>query len=353
MYTIKYKLPDEDEKKEKKDILSEIKSLKQLPAESDPNKNYNDFMKSYKEKERKKKEEKELKKKEKKEQESKKSDVSYSGESFINLGNIMYNTLEDSIDDDIINGQKRGYNKLKADENAYKKEFAEELTLLYNLLDETSTFGKKLEKKFELFSDNKNRGVSKFSNDMAMTMLSTKNSKLAILREISNIKKVIADLKIKEKKGVDDGGANSNMEKLASNYLKGVLSYGRGDFIKSMTDTQAYSGMSHTDTEALTGYDSESLDQKINDALIHGESYRSQEGNKYIEMEMLGIKTLVEKNIDNGEWEFINVDRDKQKVYGYPIPDRNKIKKMKFSDDGRYAIDTWGVMYPVIEICSY
>ena len=39
---------------------------------------------------------------------------------------------------------KRSYDKYKEDENEFKKEFAEELTMLYDLLDDANKFNKKL-----------------------------------------------------------------------------------------------------------------------------------------------------------------------------------------------------------------
>jgi hypothetical protein len=269
---------------------------------------------------------------------------------------LYSNDDDDEDDNDIIGEQRRGYGKLKK-ENSYKKEFAEELTLLYDLLHESKIFGKELEKIFKASSNSKVRGASKYMNDIASNIISVKNNKLSILKEISNIKKVIADLKLKETKGKSDSGEEASAERIASNYLKSILSHGRNRFIQDISDQRepheletSYHQYDNSHANDIDDEEREDLDTEINDRLERdGNPYRSSEGSKYIEMENRGIQTMIEKNIDSGEWRFINVDRDMQKVNGFPLPNTNNVK-MKFSDGSQYATDQWNHIYKIIEV---
>ena len=83
------------------------------------------------------------------------------------------NEYEDDVTGDIARKGKRSYNKLKDGDNKYKKEFAEELTMLNDLLDEVNKFGKSLDKKYESMSGSKTKGVSKYTNDLIQSIITT------------------------------------------------------------------------------------------------------------------------------------------------------------------------------------
>ena len=273
-------------------------------------------------------------------------------ENLLDVDMIMREFEDEQIDDNIIDEQKKSYKKLKKDNNDYKKEFAEELTLLYNLLDETSKFGKSLEKDLSALRGSKVRGASKYSNDLTELILTSKQNKLNILKEITNIKKTIADLKIKAdaKDKKKDDGTNSP-EYIASAYLKSVLNHGRSNFISTVTGNEGIDmgGMQDNfyvpeeeDEDQYTRFMMDRLDRDEN-------PYRSAAGSKYIEYENDGVKLYVKKCIDTGEWEFIALNKHKQQIYDYPLPTKRDAGRMKFSDDGTYATDAKGRIYNVIE----
>jgi hypothetical protein len=218
------------------------------------------------------------------------------------------------ISDRIVDKQKRNYNKLKKEENVYKKEFAEEITLLYNLLAETSEFSNDLEKQYKELTKQKTRGVSKYSTDLAQTALTAKSNRLAILKEITNIKKTIADLNIKSEAKSKNVDVDSSPEKLASSYLKGVLDYGRSDFIKSSTNNNFSDSILEDKLFNLrssglyeNNITSDMLEDRLDELYEDDENkeYRSNEANKYIEYEHLDVQIYVMKCIDTGELERI------------------------------------------------
>lgn len=280
-------------------------------------------------------------------------------EDLIDVDNLLSDD-EDDIDDDIIDEQRHGYNKLKKESNPYKKEFAEELTLLYNLLDESSKFGKKLDKMFEGMEKSKTRGINKYVNDLILSILSSKSNKLQILKEISGVKKSIIDLKIKSDSKEKTNSGQQSSEMLASNYFKNVLKYGRNNFIRDFKNKDDYDDYDETDElinniekSKYEDYSDEEMDE-YNDIIDNrldeeGNPYRSDEGSKYIEYEKRGVKIFIKKCIDTGDWEFVALDKYQQQIFDYPLPSRKSAGKVKFSEDGKYCSDDKGRTYKVIE----
>jgi len=276
----------------------------------------------------------------------------------IDLDELLRDDDDDDIGNIIISEQGRNYKKLKEKED-YKKEFAEELTLLYKLLDETNVFGKELEKKYKSLDGTKVRGINKFVFDLGLLVLNSKQSKLNILKEISSVKKSIIDLKIKAD-GKKDAIQNTlSSEHLASAYLKNVVNFGRSDFIKELNNKDTYSGIVesiNSDDNHIEGYNENEF-KTYNDYIAsrlenENNPFRSSDGSKYIEYENLEVKLHIKKCVDTGEWEFIALDKDKQQIFDYPVPTKRDVGKMKFSPDGSYATDSRGRSYRVTEYFS-
>lgn len=279
----------------------------------------------------------------------------------------LLNDDDEQIEDGIIDEQRKSYGKLKNQENPYKKEFAEELTLLYNLLHEIDKFGKDLEKKYKQIENSKVRGASKYVNDLIISILTSKTSKLSVLKEISSIKKIVNDLKIKEdgKKSGQSEGASA--QQIATTYLQNILKMGRSNFTRQLAGAGSAGGIGEVDMDDVDdlvsdiesssdSYNESAMDaiqRKIEERLeLEGNPMRSDAGSRMIEYENRGVKIIVRKCTDTGEWDFIAVDRDNQKIPGYPVPDKTMVGKVKFSQDDRYATDSMGRTYKVMSYFS-
>lgn len=276
--------------------------------------------------------------------------------------------VDEDISDSIVGEQKKGYGKLKNGENAFKKEFAEEITMLYDLLDETNKFGKDLDKLFKAAQGSKARGMSKYTADTAAAILSTKQNKLQIIKEIASIKKTIQDLNLKaeaKNKSKDD----SSGEVAAAAYLSSIVKYGRNNFLKAVDEdgnptaesvTSMVNNIDRGNNDDDDEYEDYYLDDELEkyDELIssrleeEGNPFRTDLGNKYIENEIRNVSIAIKKCIDTGDWEFIAIDKDQQQVYDYPLPSKETIGRIKFSGDNRYATDKLGRSYKVIEYYS-
>jgi hypothetical protein len=288
---------------------------------------------------------------------------------FIDLDALINEDDEDDDGEFIISEQKGNYSTLKKDENQYKKEFAEELTLLYKLLDEMKKFGKQLESKYNSIDGSKIRGTTKNINELAMAILSSKTNQLSVMREITNIKKTVAELKLKAEK--DSKAAqlqNNSAELISTSFLQKIMKNGRNHFVDALNSNGVEDddddGIEINDiigersggnryTQSYVGLDNDAIMQDIENRLNNTpNNLRSEEGNKYIQYENKGVKICVKKCIDTGEWDFIAVDKDNQAVYDYPLPRKKEIGKMKFTDDEAYAIDGFGRRYRVMKFFS-
>lgn len=359
---------------DKKDLISEIKSLKKSQPINNESGNKKPFLLS------------DLTKKKKKKDKNKKIDIellcdgelddftkkrrptnddeSFTAVNLTSIDDLLSEDDEDEptcIDLDIVGEQCSNYDKLKKEENMYKKEFAEEITLLYNLLKETTKFGKDLQDTYDYLSSTKIRGVNKYTIELAEAILNSKTSKLQIIKEISNIKKTIQDLKLKSDTKNKDQSQGST-EAMAAHYFNNILNYGRSNFIKDLANGKKVSNEDDDGTvdprdlldnsSPYTGgdFNTDRFMDLIDERLENVDNpFRSEEGSKYIEYENLGVKIKIKKCIDTNEWDFIAIDRNGMQIYDYPLPRKVDCGKMKFSPDGSYGTDAQGRTYDVID----
>lgn len=278
----------------------------------------------------------------------------------ISIDELLHDSDDDDDEDttkDLLNTQCSNYNKLKKENNPYKKEFAEEITLLYNLLKDTNSFSKDLEETYRYLTSSKVRGMSKYTIDLANTILGATSNKIQILKEINNIKKTIQDLKLKSDKFKDE--KQSSTEALASHYFKNLVNYGRSNFIREFNNPNSSKNDEDIDIskfinlEDVTDTENENYMNIIEDRLDNTDvKLRSDDADKYIQYENLGVKIKIKKCVDTNTWEFVAIDKHNQQIFDYPLPSKKSAGKVKFSPDGTYATDERGRSYSVIEYFS-
>lgn len=275
-------------------------------------------------------------------------------EAIDNWDNYYY---EEDVSEQIIKKGKRTYNNCKKDEdNEFKKEFKEELTMLYDLLDDSNKFNKKLIKKYDSIDGSKAKGTSKYLNDLIASILTSNTNKLQIIKEITNLKKTIQELKIK----ADGKKANVDTESLegqANSFFRDIMSVGRNNFVSALNgdpDTQLshYDYSSDDDIEYANSLPEaqEELHNRINERLVNeAGTSRSAEADKYIIYENLKPELIVLYNNLDNSWEMVAVDKDGQRINDYPVPTRAELGKVKFSQDGRFMTDGYGRSYKCID----
>lgn len=343
------------------------------------------------------------KKKDKKKKKKKKNDLDifnedsmdYTGEFVDKNGKVVEITIprpnidlldyykEDDIDDSefvdkIVDPNRKAYQKLKKDKNKFKREYAEELTLLYDTLKETDKFSKDILKRYQELNGSKQRGLSKYAIDLADTVLSSKQTKLNIIKEIASVKKNALDQKTKYEAQLAKIEAEMNKAQaqqqagdlglMGSGYLQNILEYGRKNFINTMTGDGSYDEENYIETqdgmyledndnddeEILSmiedHYEDEAeLDDLISNRLHSNKSNRSAEGNKYIQYEQRKPVIKISLNEDTGEYSFFAVDQDGNVIDDFPLPsDDHKINPIRFSLDNSYGTDKRGRQYKTV-----
>ena len=251
---------------------------------------------------------------------------------------------------------KQSYNKYKEDENIYKKEFAEELAMLYDLLDEANKFNKKLTKKYDSIEGNKAKGTSKYLNDLIESVLSSTTNRLQIIKEINSLKKNIQELKIKADGKYAKMGGDGSLEDDANSFFQNIMGVGRNNFVSALNGEPDihFSNPDYSNDDDIEYANSlpdaqNALHDMINERLENEGSSRSSEADLYIIYENLKPEIKILRNTMDNSWEVIAVDKDGQRIVNYPVPERKSLGKCKFSADGLWMTDAYGRSYKVIE----
>ena len=266
------------------------------------------------------------------------------------------NNYVEEISDRLTQKGKRSYNKYKEDENPYKKEFAEELTMLYDLLDEVNKFSKKLNKKYDSIDGSKAKGTSKYLNDLIESVISSNSSRLQIIKEITTLKKTIQELQLKAEGKRGANALEGSLEDQTNSFFMDIMSVGRNNFISAMNGDpdNTFSNPEYsndTDIEYVNSLPDaqDVLHERISERLMNENTGRSSDSNKYIMYENLKPELVVLYNVMDNSWEMVAIDKDGQRIVDYPIPTRKELGKMKFSSDHRFATDAYGRSYKCTE----
>ena len=251
---------------------------------------------------------------------------------------------------------KQSYNKYKEDENEYKKEFAEELAMLYDLLEETNKFSKKLTKKYDSIDGSKAKGTSKYLTELIESILGATTNKLQIIKEINSLKKNIQELKIKSDSKYSKMGGDGSLEDGANSFFQNIMGVGRNNFVSALNGEPDihFSNPEYSNDDDIEYVNSlpdaqDALHDIINDRLENEGCIRSEEADKYIIYENLKPELRILRSAADNTWEVIAVDKDEHRIIDYPVPSKRDLGKMKFSADGKYATDAYGRSYRVIE----
>mgnify|MGYP003294502152 CR=1 FL=1 len=186
---------------------------------------------------------------------------------------------------------KSSYSKYKEDENEFKKEFAEELAMLYDLLEESNKFSKKLTKKYDAIEGSKAKGTSKYTNDLVESIIASSTNKLQIIKEINSLKKNIQELKIKADGKYAKMGGDGSLEDDANSFFQNIMGVGRNNFVSALNGDPDFhfSNPEYSDDEDIEYANTlpdaqDAIHDIINERLENegGLNSRSIEAEKYI-----------------------------------------------------------------------
>lgn len=293
--------------------------------------------------------EKEEEKKSKKEKKEKKGSKYSIFDDYDNWDDIVTNIpklhlrkkVKATIFDDVENGKKKGKKKeKKGDRTDFKKEFDPEMGALKCLLLSQNEFVGQLQNEFNQMNKQKSsaRGIGKFTNELVSNINTARKVSADLIKQISDIKKTVADLSMKERKELGalvdgDGNISDNAAALLKQLITG--------------DRKAFMGDGAATVEDLT--DDEYMATAISDAMNElgdAENHQEEESQKYLRYEGRGVKVKVILN-DDGTHTFFAEDQEGNIVDDYPLPSNSTALSINRST--MIAKDDYGVAYQIVE----
>ena len=230
--------------------------------------------------------------------------------------------------------KKKKKKEKKQQEVDYRKEFEVEAALYKNLLQDQTRFTDSLQKEYDAIRSTKSssRGVTKTLTELIQQITSARSLSMQLVEKNVNVKKLIADLSLKQKKelGLLSGDAE-NLGEFASSYLKQMMDE-RKNIVNGSSD----------DTEIIDyGEDDDELSSFLNEQL--GETDRTEAAQKQLEYENLNVKIYAVIYNDNAEdYDFVAYDDNNEIIDDYPVPVKTSLSINRSTG---VATDTYGRKY--------
>lgn len=247
----------------------------------------------------------------------------------------------DKIFDDTLGKKKKKKKKKQGELIDHTDDFEKEIMLLQDILKDQTKLSSSLQARYDALDRQKSsaRGVGKFTTDLITTLNTSRSLCKDIVKEISNIKKNVADLNMKEREKFAKqllGGDGEDINQFAASYLKQIM--GASKDIKDGSNDYAIDDVDSDDD----------LFYEFEDNMRNGEGYveRSADAKNYLKYENknVSVKVLWDDDTDSGE--FFAEDEDGNIIDDYPLPNHTTIS-VNWST--MIATDVYGKKYTVIE----
>ena len=295
--------------------------------------------------------------------------------------------------DKFMNGEGKGRKKHKDLVKKYSAMFKTEEALMLALLKESDNDTRVIREAFMSLAKNGSvRGVmGKTATDFASALVSANSHRLAIIKQLADLKKTANDLAFKEESKRKDSDENSlDQESLGAMALRSLFGQSSREFSNVLQSSTAISeeefnrleenakrevpvetyvedfdmgpvidkdgNTRQIDSQERSSVDFDpdmeehlnSLSEQYKDDPIYG---RSSAGDSLIRNESRGVKIKVRRWSDEStgryEFDFVAVDKDGIEVPDYEVPDKSRIK-MTWNDETGMAKDNRGRTYEVI-----
>ena len=295
--------------------------------------------------------------------------------------------------DKFMNGEGKGRKKHKDLVKKYSAMFKTEEALMLALLKESDNDTRVIREAFMSLAKNGSvRGVmGKTATDFASALVSANSHRLAIIKQLAELKKTANDLAFKEESKRKDSDENSlDQESLGAMALRSLFGQSSREFSNVLQSSTAISeeefnrleenakrevpvetyvedfdmgpvidkdgNTRQIDSQERSSVDFDpdmeehlnSLSEQYKDDPIYG---RSSAGDSLIRNESRGVKIKVRRWSDEStgryEFDFVAVDKDGIEVPDYEVPDKSRIK-MTWNDETGMAKDNRGRTYEVI-----
>ena len=224
--------------------------------------------------------------------------------------------------------------------------FKPELANLQRILKDNEETSKTIRDVLKPLLTSKARGSSKLLADLLIALNSANNNRLAVVKELSSVKKAIYDLKIKlQRDDHDDAGMPA--DQFGAKVFDELFKYGRANVV---SEANRYN-TSMDDFIAPDADGGPSYDDILNSRLAEeSNEYRSEDGNKMIEYEPRKPKICIEKSFSTGETRAVAIDSEGVTIDDYPVPTNEQLGKLTFNNESGTCTDFSGRVYKVIEV---
>ena len=291
---------------------------------------------------KKKKKDKDKKKKDKKDKKKKDKDKKKKKKDKIKKPKMHLDALD-------IYGENEE-NKREELDKLYQSRFSSSLLLLTDVLKETNDAI--LENK-QILNDLKKGLVGDIHVKVSPMAISTQsnsvsqliNTKLAAIKQITDVNKSISDLELKklsndqkvkaQDKAVEEQDSRVLMDKVFDKLIN-----------FDMPEDPTIEEKKKKKKKKHKNYDS--IDDRINDLVEEGEIEFTDTENALKYERDGGIEEAIRMNSkDPSDWEFVALDPEGNEVYDYPLPRKSNVGKVKFNDEYTSGKDLLGNKYNV------
>jgi len=233
---------------------------------------------------------------------------------------------------------------------SHKKAFEKDIEIAQAFLSEQNKLNADLQKRFNLIAgpaDKSAMPLNKTTVDLLSVLMSGRANSLGIIREIGNLKKISADLDIKQqqidlKKYGDSEVDDTNLNLAGSDMLSSLFNSSSGGYNNRLLNTQQSSSQDINNQQQ--SFDSIPSVNNIND--WEGPELESN----YIKYENVPHKVVVERKSDTGDMRFKAIRQDTgEEIPDYPLPTTDP-SRLQINEENKVVKGKFDELYPLEEI---
>lgn len=230
--------------------------------------------------------------------------------------------------------KKKKKKKEKEGPKDYYDDFAPEIGLMRNMLEDATKFTDSLQKRYYALESTKSsaRGVGKFTTDLISSINQSRSVSSQLLNNITSLKKSIADLNMKERKeaAAANGGDGEDLSNFSASFLRKLIQQDRSD------------AAMYGDAVPISG-DEDDIFDNISELLA--DNGRSDEVDKYLKYENRNVELIAYVDPDTDAYEIKAIAEDGEELYDYPIPE---VERMDINHSTEIATDEYHTRYRII-----
>ena len=225
------------------------------------------------------------------------------------------------------------------------KAFSPQETKLNSLLTTLSKDAVALEKDIEEMRMARTRNYARL-NEMISTKAQYENTKLAVIKELSSIKKTQFELKAKLK---DNSGSSDSYA--AQSVIQSLFNVGPKELLNSVGGRERSSGSYEDDYDY--DYSSDDTDSSYHESMIDAAASSGEnvsDGDKFLKYENAGVEYVLERNKSDDSINIYAEDKDGNVVTDYPLPRDIPSLSFDINEKGGFALDQFSRRYKLRDI---